>query len=170
MNPWQRDVRKFQSLIGKHSVETYPPDGNTRDLRARLLAEECQETVDALYANDTLEVIDGLTDIIYIAFGTAESYRIDLEPHWVETHRANMSKFTGGVVTINEFGKVKKPDDWRPPEHGRVYAELEARPLEIALRNEERAFQAYRDAQEDRRRIQEQVLKGTVPATVRPSI
>lgn len=152
MNPWQRMVKDFQSVIGKHSIETRPPDEDTRKLRARLLEEECKETIEALEANDWEGVIDGLCDVIYIALGTAESYGVDLEPFFEEVHRANMAKFPGGVVTINEHGKVQKPADWKGPDHRRVLARD---PVSQAHRNEALAYLAWTAAREDRRRCEE---------------
>lgn len=162
MNPWQRDVQKFQKMIGR-PPEKFPPDEETRALRSRLLIEECQETVDALKANDTIEVLDGLCDVIYIALGTAEAYGVDLEPVFAEVQRSNMTKFPNGVCTINEYGKVKKPDDWQPPDLALVLARD---PIALAVENELRAFQSFCDAREDRRRLEEELLR----KTVRPSI
>lgn len=162
MNPWQRMVREFQDVIGKHSIETRPPDEATRKLRARLLAEECKETIDALEADDWEGVIDGLCDVIYIALGTAESYGVDLEPFYEEVHRANMAKFPKGVVTINEYGKVQKPADWKGPDHQRI---ARRDPVHQAHRSEALAMLAWTAAREERRRVEEKRSKEILAAT-----
>lgn len=87
-------------------------------LRSALLAEECQETVDAIAAGDMVEIADGLADVIYVAVGTALEFGIPLERVWAEVHRSNMAKVdpvTGKAVKRAD-GKVIKPEGWTPPD------------------------------------------------------
>jgi len=121
----------------------------TRLLRAKLIAEEAAETVAALgfYADfyvstqssdafgptlgditeihelpnpDDTEVIDGICDLIYVALGTVASMDINLDPHFIEVHRANMDKLAGPV---REDGKQLKPNGWQGPDHHRILAQ-----------------------------------------------
>jgi predicted HAD superfamily Cof-like phosphohydrolase len=45
-------------------------------LRLRLILEEWAETLAALHENDVVEVADGLTDLLYVIYGTAVSYGV----------------------------------------------------------------------------------------------
>ena len=93
-------------------------------LRAALLAEECQETVEALERGDMEKIADGLVDVIYVAIGTALEFGIPLERVWAEVHRSNMAKVdpvTGKVVKRVD-GKVLKPEGWTPPDVARAIA------------------------------------------------
>ncbi|MCR6636739.1 MazG nucleotide pyrophosphohydrolase domain-containing protein [Devosia sp.] len=93
-------------------------------LRAALLAEECQETVEALERGDMEKIADGLADVIYVAVGTALEFGIPLERVWAEVHRSNMAKVdpaTGKVVKRAD-GKVLKPEGWAPPDVARAIA------------------------------------------------
>lgn len=92
------------------------PDRKVVTLRQDLLGEEYSEYVEASDNDDLVEVADALADIVYIAFGTARSYGIDLDAVLAEVHRTNMAKAPGGVVKRREDGKVLKPEGWTPPD------------------------------------------------------
>lgn len=66
--------------------------------------------------SDELEAIDGLCDLLYVIFGSAVAWGIDLEPFFDNVHKANMSKMGG---KRREDGKILKPDNWVPPDHER---------------------------------------------------
>lgn len=106
-------------------VQTQPQFVRERAaLRSMLLAEECQETVDALERGDMEKIADGLADVIYVAVGTALEFGIPLERVWAEVHRSNMAKVdpqTGKVVKRAD-GKVLKPEGWTPPDVARAIA------------------------------------------------
>lgn len=84
------------------------------ELRKKLIASECKETLDALDAGDLDEIIDGICDLVYVAVGTLVEYGIDFESHFEEVHRTNMNK-VGGTKDVD--GKTLKPDGWLPPDH-----------------------------------------------------
>jgi predicted HAD superfamily Cof-like phosphohydrolase len=87
-------------------------------LRSALLAEECQETVDAIARGDMEKIADGLADVIYVAVGAALEFGIPLDRVWAEVHRSNMAKVdpVTGKVTKRADGKVLKPEGWTPPD------------------------------------------------------
>lgn len=70
------------------------PDDYTKALRLRLLREEFQETIDAIRADDLVEIADGLADLVYVAVGAAISYGIPFNDVFAEVHRTNMAKLT----------------------------------------------------------------------------
>lgn len=91
-----------------------------RRLRRRLLAEEYSEYCDAEFTNNLVETVDGLLDVIVIAWGTLLAY---LGPEKAkaaaaEVVRSNVSKIDGslGPIVFRDDGKVLKPEGWTPPD------------------------------------------------------
>jgi len=52
---------------------------------------------------------------LYVVYGTAVSYGIDIEPVFQEVHRSNMSKGNPEVVRASN-GKILKSRNWTPPD------------------------------------------------------
>jgi predicted HAD superfamily Cof-like phosphohydrolase len=86
-------------------------DGGTRDLRVRLIQEEFDELKEALAADDLSSIAKEMADLLYVVYGTAVSYGIDMDQVFREVHRSNMSK-VGGYK--REDGKWVKPDTYSP--------------------------------------------------------
>lgn len=86
-------------------------DEATKKLRAELIHEELDEFTSALIADDLVEAADALGDLLYVIYGAAVSFGIDLEPITDEIHRSNMSK-VGGHKADN--GKWVKPSTYSP--------------------------------------------------------
>lgn len=88
-----------------------------RRLRVDLLQEEWDEYVDAEEGDDIVAIADALADIIYVAYGTALTYGIDLDHILTLVHESNMDKLGPSRQPIyRDDGKVAKPDDWAPPD------------------------------------------------------
>lgn len=113
-------VREFHRACDVPDLETPPQkfDPFISELRVKLLAEEFKEFCDALKANDAEGVLDALTDLqyvldgAYLQLGFADKKYVALE----EVHRSNMSKLgEDGKPIKNEFGKVLKGPNYRPP-------------------------------------------------------
>jgi predicted HAD superfamily Cof-like phosphohydrolase len=81
-------------------------DERTRSLRERLIQEEFEELKEAMAREDLVAIAKELADLLYVVYGTAVSYGIDMEPVFREVHRSNMSKI-GGYK--REDGKWVKP-------------------------------------------------------------
>lgn len=142
------DVRSFQEMCGSVSPESpqiNPPEKLIR-LRAKLILEECAETLFGMFKYDgdagelkqeisnacdeidKLEVrfdieavADGLADLIYVVVGAALSFGIPLERVWSEVQRANMDKLNGPK---RADGKQLKPQGWIPPRiHEAIFGE-----------------------------------------------
>lgn len=119
MNRMQEQVREFHEATGA-TIGELPKirDGN---LRYSLIAEELQEFADAigcggLYPEpepNLLQAIDALCDLLYVTFGAAVTFGIDIEPFFDAVHKSNMTK-QGGPV--REDGKRLKPDTYEPPD------------------------------------------------------
>jgi hypothetical protein len=85
-------------------------------LRADLLAEELEELDQAIERRDLLAIADALGDSVYVLFGTALTFGIDLDAALREVHRANMSKLgADGRPVLRGDGKVLKGPLYRPP-------------------------------------------------------
>ena len=86
-------------------------DDRTRVLRERLIQEEFEELKEAMGKRDLAAIAKELADLLYVVYGTAVSYGIDMGPVFREVHRSNMSK-VGGYK--REDGKWVKPPTYSP--------------------------------------------------------
>lgn len=87
------------------------PDEKTESLRVRLIQEEFDELKEAMEAKSLPNIAKELADLLYVVYGTAVSYGIDMEPVFREVQRSNMSK-VGGYK--REDGKWVKPETYSP--------------------------------------------------------
>ena len=102
--------REFDIRIAKCPTV---PDGKTAALRVRLIQEEFDELKEAMNAKNLAGVAKELADLLYVVYGTAVSYGIDMAPVFREVQRSNMSK-VGGYK--REDGKWVKPPTYSPAE------------------------------------------------------
>ena len=86
------------------------------ELRLALIEEEVGELAEAARAGDLVGVADALADIVYVAYGTAHVYGIDLDAVLDEVHSSNMTKLGADGRPIRRAdGKVLKGPSYRPP-------------------------------------------------------
>ncbi len=86
-------------------------------LRVALLEEEVSEFATASEKGDLIGITDALADIVYVAYGTALTYGVDLDSALREVHRSNMSKLgSDGKPLIRDDGKVLKSQRYFPPD------------------------------------------------------
>ena len=109
--------RKFSIL-----AQATPTDLNeeTKQLRVRLIEEEFDELKEAMAGSDLAAVAKEMADLMYVVYGTAVSYGIDMDPVFQEVHRSNMSK-VGGYK--REDGKWVKPATYSPARIEPILAE-----------------------------------------------
>ncbi len=100
--------RKFDILVREKPMLA---NDDTRRLRIRLIQEEFEELKEALAKDDLVAVAKEMADLLYVVYGTAVSYGIDMEPVFQEVHRSNLSK-VGGYK--REDGKWVKPPTYSP--------------------------------------------------------
>ena len=110
MSDWQALVRDFHHEFGVHVGKT--PELREPELRAKLISEEATKTLDAIAADDLVEAVDGLADLIYVCLGAAVTWGVDLEPVFQRVHASNMTK-TGGV---RSDGKILKGEGFVRPD------------------------------------------------------
>ena len=111
--------RKFEILVQGAPGDL---DEDTKRLRVRLIQEEFDELKAAMAAGDLAAVAKEMADLLYVVYGTAVSYGIDMEPVFQEVHRSNLSK----------VGGYKRPDGkWIKPS---TYSPAEVEPILVAQR------------------------------------
>jgi predicted HAD superfamily Cof-like phosphohydrolase len=114
MNPF-RDQEKFMRACDQ-SAEGF----NERqfEMYKNLIEEEYKELIAAENADDMLEQLDALIDILVVTIGAIHSMGADGEGAWKEVMSTNFAKIDSltGRVRKREDGKVMKPTGWQPPE------------------------------------------------------
>ena len=113
-NPFA-DQAKFMSAcdqsVGKQNIAQY-------EMYYNLIKEEVGELLAAHTADDRVEQLDALIDILVVTIGAIHSMGADPEGAWNEVMRTNFAKSdpsTGKVVKRSD-GKVLKPEGWQAPE------------------------------------------------------
>ena len=83
-----------------------------------LIDEEYGELVDAVDADDKVEQLDALVDILVVTMGAIRAAGWDGEAAWKEVMDTNFAKIdaTTGKVIKRSDGKVLKPIGWKAPE------------------------------------------------------
>jgi predicted HAD superfamily Cof-like phosphohydrolase len=131
----------MRAVVAFHSAFDLPrqpmPEVSISDelaqLRVDLLVEEVGEFAEATQRRDIVALADALGDIVYVAYGAAVTYGIDLDAVLNEIHRANMSKLDArGRPVLRGDGKVLKSSRYQPPDIACVLAGQLPLPL-IAL-------------------------------------
>lgn len=133
MNPVQAQVLEFHKA-GGHLINDTPTaiDSKTTLLRERLIREEIfDELIPAMWQGNIISIADALADALYVIYGTAISYGIDMQPISDEVHRSNMTKFgkpgeyqdtcdASGKSIKDAGGKTLKPSTYEPPDLGPI--------------------------------------------------
>jgi predicted HAD superfamily Cof-like phosphohydrolase len=112
-------VREFHRTFGIAAPDTPTGrvEGDLRHSREALMTEELRELIQAMRAEDVVEIADGLADLLYVVFGTAVAYGIPMDDVFAEVHRSNMSKLgPNGQPIIGAHGKRLKGPSYRPPD------------------------------------------------------
>ena len=83
----------------------------------KLIDEEVGELHQAVLANDDVEQLDALIDILVVTIGAIHSMGADAEGAWKEVMKTNFAKvdLETGKVRKRKDGKVLKPLGWASP-------------------------------------------------------
>ena len=110
-NPF-KDVDKFGAACDQ------PPSEANYKMYLSLIDEEVAELVEAVAANDKVEQLDALVDILVVTIGAIRAAGWDGEAAWKEVMDTNFAKIDPdtGKVRKREDGKVLKPEGWKPPQ------------------------------------------------------
>jgi predicted HAD superfamily Cof-like phosphohydrolase len=116
MNTIANNLASFHS---RFCFDKEPMTISKLHFRTDLLMEEISEMHDAIDMANPEEFVDSLIDIIYIAAGTLDLARVDIEKAWQQVHSANMTKIRGVKLGREQSGgfDVIKPVGWVAPSH-----------------------------------------------------
>jgi NTP pyrophosphatase (non-canonical NTP hydrolase) len=118
-------LREFHAALGDELGR-----GNAK-LRWTLHEEEGEELLDELAPRrlgigvrepkadedvDRAHLARELADVVYVTFGTAHAFDIDLDAALAEIHRAAMSKLDPATMRVRDDGKILKPEGFIPPD------------------------------------------------------
>jgi predicted HAD superfamily Cof-like phosphohydrolase len=106
------DVNKFGTACDQQASEA------NYKMYLGLIDEEVGELVDAVAANDKVEQLDALVDILVVTVGAIRAAGWDGEAAWKEVMNTNFAKIdpTTGKVIKRADGKVLKPEGWLAPQ------------------------------------------------------
>jgi len=107
-----------------HSSYEIPNDKQQKNLRLSLIKEEYKEVKKVLdTTRSQYEEIDRsalakeLADLLYVTYGTALVFNIDLDTALLEVHKSNMSKLgDDGKPIRREDGKILKGKNYKEPD------------------------------------------------------
>lgn len=113
-NPFN-DQEKFMQACDQ-SVKGFNAD--QFNMYLKLVEEEVDELGQAIAAQDRVEALDALIDILVVTIGAIHSMGADGNGAWNEVMRTNFAKIdpTTGKVRKRADGKVLKPEGWQPPD------------------------------------------------------
>ncbi len=93
------------------------PDRKRRDPRIELIREEFEELQQAIAEGNLVLIADGCADLLYVIYGTALEFGINIDEVVKEVHRSNMTKLReDGTPIIRSDGKVLKSDRFELPD------------------------------------------------------
>lgn len=124
--PYADDQTNFEKVIDFHKkfgsvLNQWPPSTSEIKLRHRLIEEEFIELSDELHvmylAIEKQNIAKELADLLYVVYGTAASFGINIDKVFQAVHNSNMSK---SLDTKRADGKVLKGDNYFEPELGFV--------------------------------------------------
>ena len=99
-------------------VESYTDEKTGQKKQRYRPLLDSKELKEALAANDDIEIVDALLDILVVTIGALHSFGADAEGGWKEVMKTNFAKIDRqtGKVRKREDGKVLKPTGWTPPD------------------------------------------------------
>lgn len=105
---------KDQETFMRACDQGVPGSLDQYEMYCNLIREEFEELQ---VANDDVEALDALIDILVVTIGAIHSMGADAEGAWQEVMRTNFAKIdpVTGKVRKREDGKVLKPEGWQPP-------------------------------------------------------
>lgn len=115
---WQWTVEAWHGKFGA-PFELSPTDipADRIDLRHDLHMEEAWEFYEAALDGDLVGVADALGDLLWVVFGTAVEYGIDMVPVFEEIARSNFSKLgEDGKPVLRADGKILKGPNFFEPD------------------------------------------------------
>ena len=120
-------VRDFQKCMGQDIVIPYNP--KALYLRMNLIKEELNELQDEVEKSifefkensgqinkETKQnILKELCDLMYVVSGFAVTFGLPVQVAFNRVHKSNMSKLINGIPQLNDWGKVQKGKNYKPP-------------------------------------------------------
>jgi phosphoribosyl-ATP pyrophosphohydrolase len=160
-----------QDLVAmSNRLEDEVSSGDRRFLRAHLLIEELGEAILAMANGDEATLLDGLSDLLYVLFGTAITFDLPIEEGFCEAHRTNMTKCPQPDDPLRERVRDKGPN-FAAPDFQAVIDAYRAQPRRRTPSNDliadldrryttaMRPVMAYQEMAEDSRLLIDQTCK-----------
>lgn len=97
-------LQRYANKADKH--------GDARLYRSLLHIEEAAEISIALANKNEVELADGIADLLYVTYGTADVYSIPADSVFEEVHRSNMSK----KKRVSTDPRMRDKGDWIRPD------------------------------------------------------
>jgi predicted HAD superfamily Cof-like phosphohydrolase len=82
-----------QPVYTKHQLNIFEEHPERVDLRLKLIQEEVGELEQAIKDRNFTEVIDALSDILYVVYGASATFGISINKTFDIVHESNMTKF-----------------------------------------------------------------------------
>lgn len=118
MNKEQEMVREFHKAFGSEMAD-HPQEVSEAEaaLRIHLMEEELREVITAIAYEDIVSLAKEFADLLYVVYGAASAYGVDMEPVFKAVHKSNMTKMPeDGMVKYREDRKIIKPATYEPPD------------------------------------------------------
>ena len=118
-------VKEFHEKFS-HPIDI-PLDNDYMKLRYTLIKEEWNELNPEIWQSMqegklTLNLAKELADLVYVIYGLAVTFGIDLDEAVKRVHESNMSKLgEDGKSVVREDGKILKGPNYKPPSMNGVY-------------------------------------------------
>lgn len=118
-------VQNFNKCFGVERYETPQLNACKENLklvhfRMGLIYEELKELEEAIKTNDFEEVVDALSDIMYVVYGMGDCLGVDLDKTFQIVHSSNMTKLCKteeeAIETVNWY-KQNKLDVYPDPDY-----------------------------------------------------
>lgn len=111
-------VRYFMAVNEQH-IESKPgfPPQKIIDLGRSLINEEFYEFTRAVTKKDLVEASDGIIDLLYVVYWTANSMGLPVDELFAEVQKSNLSKLDeSGKPIKREDGKILKGPNFVEPD------------------------------------------------------
>lgn len=97
----------------EHQLDIFDTRPEIVDLRLKLIKEEVGELEEAIKEKNFTEVIDALSDILYVVYGAGSSFGINLDETFNLVHASNMSKMCKSEKEAQETVEWYKKNETR---------------------------------------------------------
>ena len=115
-------VKEFHRVFGTVDPTTPTiPNFDKIVLREKLIDEEFTEVKNAIDNETIYEVAKEIADLLYVTYGAAADWGIDIDAVFEEVHRSNMTKLDiNGQPVKRADGKVIKSNLYEPADMVKV--------------------------------------------------